>query len=96
MLYFIFNNTKPATSICVSNLKDEIENATLANFRDNVKYLINKMSSNYFIIIDKLELRKDYVCHIFIDILSGANSDFNSFVEKTKDDWGIGTEVQAR
>ena len=86
MLYFIFKNTNRATSIGVSNLKDEIEKATLAKFSNNVQYLINDMSSNYFIIIDKLELHKDYVCYIFRDILSGPNSDFNFFIERNKDD----------
>ena len=54
-------------------------------FGNNVKYLLDDMFSNYQIIIDKWEQHGDYVRHIFRDILSGPNSTFNSFIERTKD-----------
>ena len=45
------------------------------------------MNSNDSIIIDKGE-RHDYcVGDIFRAILSGKNSAFNCFIERTKDDW---------
>ena len=63
----------PATSIGVSNLKDEIEKATLSKFGNNVKDLLCDMSSNYSIIIDKGECYDDYVRHILRDLLKGPN-----------------------
>ena len=45
------------------------------------------MSSNYTIMIDKGERREGYVCNLFRNLLAGKNSNFNNFIEKTKDDW---------
>ena len=61
MLDLIFKIIKPATRIGVSNLKYEIEKANLAKFGNNVKYLLDDISSNYSIIIDKREPHEDYV-----------------------------------
>ena len=65
MLYLLFKSTNPATSIGISNLKYEIDKATLANFGNNVKYLLDNMSSNYSIIIVRVERHEDYVRHVF-------------------------------
>ena len=53
------------------------------------------MSSNYSIIIDKLECHADYGRHIFRDILSRPNSTFNCFMKRTKDDWDTGRQFPA-
>ena len=77
--------------IGVSNLEDKIEKAILANFVNNVKELLNNVSSNYSIVIDKGEHDEDYVGHIYRDIFSGPNSTFKNFIESTKDDCYTGT-----
>ena len=59
--------------IGVSNLKYEIDKATLAKFGNNVKDLIDDMSYSYSIIINEGERHKDYVRHLFRDLLSGQN-----------------------
>ena len=46
MLYLIFKRINPVTRIGVSNLKEEIQKANLAKFGNNVKYLLDDMSSN--------------------------------------------------
>ena len=91
MLYLIFKPTNPDTRIGVSNLKYEIEKSTLDKFGNNFKDILDGMSSNYTIIVDKGESNEDYVRHIFRDLLSGTNSTFNHFIERAKDDWYIGT-----
>ena len=91
MIHLLFKIINPDTSIGVSNLKYEIEKTTIAKFGNNVKDLIDDMSSNYTIIIEKGECHGDYVCHIFRALLSGPNSTFNHFIEITKDDWDTGT-----
>ena len=65
MIYLLFKIINPDTRIGVSNLKYEIEKATLAKFGNNVKDLLDEMSSNYYIIIDKGEYYEDYFCNIF-------------------------------
>ena len=59
----------------------------LAKFGSNVKDLLDKIPSNYSIIIDEGKRHEDYVRQIFRDLLSGKNSTINSFIESTKDDW---------
>ena len=68
MLYIIFKTIKPATSVSVYDLKYEIYKATIANFGNNVKYLLSDMYSNYSIIIDKVKRHEDCVRHLFRDI----------------------------
>ena len=84
-----------ATSIGVSNLKDEIDKANLAKFGNNVKEFLDTICSNDSIVIDKGKKQKDYVRHIFRYLLSGTNKNFNSFIESTKDDWETEIEVPA-
>ena len=78
MLYLILKSIKRATSIGVSNLKDEIEKSTLSRFGKNEKYLIYDMYSNYSIIIDKGERHYYYVHRIFRDPVLGPNSTFST------------------
>ena len=40
IMYLLFKRINPATSIGVSNLKDEIEKAIVANFGNNVKIFL--------------------------------------------------------
>ena len=93
MIYLILKSVNASTRIGVSNLKDEIDKATLANFGNNLKNLLDDMYLNYSIILDKGELHEDYVRHIFRDLFSRPNSTFNSFVERSKYDWYTETEV---
>ena len=72
----MFKSIKPATRIGVSSQKYEIEKANLSKFGSNVKYLLDDMSSNYYIIIDKVEHHEDDVIHIYRNILSVPNSTF--------------------
>ena len=87
MLYLILKIINPATRIDVSNLKYEIEKATLAKFGNDLKDLLDDISSNYSIILDKGERHDDYVIHIFRALLSGPSSNFNHCFKTTKDNW---------
>ena len=80
MIYLLFKGINSDTRIGASNLKYEIEKATLDKFDTNVKYLLDGMSSNYTIIIDQGERNDDYVCHILRDLFSGPNSNINGFI----------------
>ena len=53
MIYLLFKSINPSTSIGLSNLKYEIDNTILAKFDNSTKYLLDGISSNYNIIIDK-------------------------------------------
>ena len=86
MIYLLFKSTNTDKSIDVSNLKDELEKTTLAKFGNNIKDLLDDMSSNYSINIDTRERHEDYVRSIFRDLLTGPNPTFYCFIERTKDD----------
>ena len=55
-----------------------------------------ELRNQLYLIIDKGELRKDYVCHIFRYILSSPKSTYNCFIYIKNGDWDIGTEVSPR
>ena len=76
MPYLIFKSINPATRIGVSNLKDEIDKANIAKFVNNLKDLLDDISSNNSIILDNGELHEDYVRHVFRDLLSGPKLNF--------------------
>ena len=93
MVDLLLKSINPYARICVSNLKDEIQKVTLAKIGNNVKDLLDDMSSNYSIIIDKRECHEDFVRQIFRALFTGPNSTFNRFIQRTKDDWYMGEEV---
>ena len=59
MIYLLLKIINPATKLGVSNLKDKIEKSTLSTFVNNEKDLLDDMSSNYSIIVDKGEHHED-------------------------------------
>ena len=60
MLHILFKMINPYTSNGVSNLKYQIGKSTLAKFGNNTKDLLDDMSLNYSIIIEKVELYEYY------------------------------------
>ena len=87
MIYLLFKSINPDKSIGVSNLKDEIDKVTLAKLGNNIKDLLDDMSSNYSINIYTGERHEGYVRRIFRDLLTGTDSTFGCFIERTKDYW---------
>ena len=71
MLYLILKIINPNTRIVVLNLKYEIDKSTLAKFLNFVKDILDDMSLNYSIIIDKGERNENYVRHIFRYLMPG-------------------------
>ena len=79
MHHIIFKMINPDTRNGVSNLKYQSGKSTLDKFGNNAKDLLDDMSSNYSIIIEKAELHEYYSCHIFRSLLPGTKSTFNDF-----------------
>ena len=53
VIYLLFNIINTSTCIGISNLKDNIQKSILSKFRNNIKDILDNMSSNYTIIINK-------------------------------------------
>ena len=64
-----------------------IEKETISKFEKNANGILDDVSTNKKIIIDKGERHEDCVCNLFRVILSGPNSTFNDFIEITNYDW---------
>ena len=86
MIYLLLKIINPDTRIGVSNIKENNNKATLSKVVINLKDLLDEMSSNYPIIIDKGELHEYYLRYIFSDLLSGPKSTLDCFIERNKDD----------
>ena len=84
MIYFLFKIINPDKSIGFPNLNDEIEKSTLAKLVNNIKDILDYMSSNYSINIDTGEYHEDYCTRIFRDPLTGPNSTFDFLVKRLK------------
>ena len=61
MIYILFKSINPNTRIGISTLKYEIKKANLSKFVNNLKDLLDEISSNYTIIIYHRELHEDFV-----------------------------------
>ena len=86
MIYIIFESINPATRVGVSNIKNEIDRATLDNFFNDIKDLLDKMPSGYTIIIDNEDHCKDRFLRLFRSFLTRHNLTLNCFIKITKDD----------
>ena len=62
----------------------KIEKFILSKFGKNFKDILDYMSSNYTIIIDKGGRQEDYACHILISLLSRPNSILNCSIKCTE------------
>ena len=91
MTDLLLKSINPDTRIGVSNRKYGADKATLAKFGKNVKYYLDDISSNYFIIIDNEERQNYYIRHIFRAVFSGQNSTFNILLKGLR---MIGTQEQ--
>ena len=61
---------------------------------ENVKGLLDKISSYYSVVIDKGGCHENCFCHIFRYILSGPNSTFKHFINITKDECDTGIDIE--
>ena len=84
MIYLLLKIINPAAGISVSNLKDEIEKSALEKFGNNLKDLLEYMSSNYSIVVDKGEQHEGYIIHIFRGVFSGPNSTINNLIQNNE------------
>ena len=84
VVYLIFRSIDNVTIIGASNLKDDIEKATILWFGKNLRNILDYMLANNTIIINKGGHHKYYVNHIFRDILAVPKSTFDFSIEISK------------
>ena len=93
LLYSILRRVKPHTRIGVATYKTLIANATLAKFNNNLETMLDNMKSNFEKIEDLGKTHEDYILHLFDALLSSKNETFRNFIQRKKDEWEEGNEV---
>jgi hypothetical protein len=87
MLQILVEKVKPSTRVGRVALKDKIRNSKLANFNHNVCDMLDHMNDNYNEIIRSGGSHEDMVMDLYSALLTSKNDIFNSFIQRSKDDW---------
>ena len=93
MLHILIAGVNPSTRVGVSDLKSIIRSTKLVQFQYNVVEMCDSIITNYEIIEERGGRHEDIVLDLFDALLSGKNDIFNRFVERSRDDWEIGSDI---
>ena len=93
MLQILVSGINPSTRVGVSDLKSLIQSTRLVQFHYNVVDMCDSIMSNYELIGKRGGKHDDIILDIYDALLSGKNEVFNRFVERSKDDWEVGSDV---
>ena len=93
MLQIIIQGINPTTRVGVSDFKKSIQNCKLSMFDNNVKDMLDDMDANYQEIIAHSHTHDDYTMHLFDTLLTFKNEVFRSMVQRKKDDWELGGDI---
>ena len=93
MLHILVASVNPSTRVGVSDLKSIIRSTKLVQFQYNVVDMCDSIISNYEMIIERGGKHEDIVLDLFDALLSGKNDVFNRFVERSRDDWEVGSDI---
>jgi hypothetical protein len=95
MLQILVTKVKPSTRVGLTDLKDKIRSAKLVNFSENVADMLDNMGDNYLEILKSSGSHEDYLMDLFTALLSTKNDVFKSFIQRQKDDWETGKDLDA-
>ena len=93
MLHILIAGVNPSTRVGVSDLKSIIRSTKLVQFQYNVVEMCDSIITNYEMIEERGGRHEDIVLDLFDALLSGKNDIFNRFVERSRDDWEIGSNI---
>jgi hypothetical protein len=95
MLQILIEKVNPTTRVGVVDLKDKIRNAKMANYSHNVREMTDKLQSYYNDILRKGRTHEDFVLDLFNALGSGKNDVFCDFIQRKKDEWDTGVDIEA-
>jgi hypothetical protein len=95
MLQILVTKVKPSTRVGLTDLKDKIRSAKLSSFSENVADMLDHMGDNYLEILKSSGSHEDYLMDLFTALLSTKNDVFKSFIQRQKDDWETGKDLDA-
>ena len=82
----------PSTRVGVSELKEELRNATSAKFNHDIQKLTDFMSSKYREIKEKGQAHDDIILDVFNAFKTVPNPDFAAHVRDERNQWELGGE----
>ena len=94
MLQILVEKVKPSTRVGIIALKDKIRASRLANFNHNVCDMLDHMNDTYLEIVRSGGKHEDMVMDLFTSLLSSKNEIFNSYIQRTKDNWEVGKDYE--
>jgi hypothetical protein len=94
MLQILVTKVKPSTRVGLTDLKDKIRSAKLANFSENVADMLDHMNDIYLEILKSSGSHEDFLMDIFNALLTSKNEVFKSFIQRSKDDWETGSNIE--
>jgi hypothetical protein len=94
MLQILVEKVKPSTRVGIIALKDKIRAARLANFNHNVCDMLDHMNDTYLEIVCSGGKHEDMIMDLFTSLLSSKNEIFNSYIQRTKDNWEVGKDYE--
>jgi hypothetical protein len=94
MLQILVTKVKPSTRVGLTDLKDKIRSAKLANFSENVADMLDHMNDIYLEILKSSGSHEDFLMDIFTALLTSKNEVFKAFIQRSKDDWETGTDIE--
>jgi len=92
MLQILISSVNLSTRVGVSDLKSWIHSTKLVQFQYNVVDMCNIIMTSYELINKRGGCHDDIFLDLYDALLSGKNDVFNRFVERSKDNWEVGTE----
>ena len=94
MLQILVEKVKPSTRVGIIALKDKIRASRLANFNHNVCDMLDHMNDTYLEIVRSGGKHDDMIMDLFTSLLSSKNEIFNSYIQRSKDNWEVGQDYE--
>ena len=94
MLQILVEKVKPSTRVGIIALKDKIRASHLANFNHNVSDMLDHMNDTYLEIVRSGGKHDDMIMDLFTSLLSSKNEIFNSYIQRSKDNWEVGQDYE--
>ena len=90
MIYFLVSTLNLSTRVGVTEFKNEIQNARLDKYDQNLKEMLDNTQDNYGHTTDLDQTHQDYMMHLFDALLSSRNDVFNAYIQCRKYHWEEG------
>ena len=86
MLLLLFQKLDPSTIVGYDSILDELQNAKLGNYNNDVDKMLTDMEQKFSYLKSNNQAPENFRKILFAALLSGPNHSFNDFVQRLKDD----------